>query len=251
MKSVYSTTAWLEARQKALDRDEVCQDCGTSEGLHVHHITPVREYDHPIESHDLDNLVVLCERCHPKWEGRDEVPNLLDEETKLKRSELVYGLSRDTIEAIAPDPLPRDVEKYFTSHYPQNAHRCGYCYSPLPRTCGEMLRRSKRDDDGHLCPTCGRLPHFWRNFGSGSPDTETMKERCELIAEGLSESGIYLDVDAMKAAVEAAWPKDEYFGEVALVTKFAVRMGARHSSSPVSETKFRTPCPEPSPVGPV
>ncbi|AFH22643.1 hypothetical protein OSG_eHP31_00155 [environmental Halophage eHP-31] len=251
MTSVYSTTAWLEARQKALDRDEVCQDCGTSKELHVHHITPVREFDEPLESHDLDNLVVLCERCHPKWEGRGEVPNLLDEETKLKKSELVYDLSRNTIDAIAPDPAPRDVEEYFASQYPQNPHRCGYCYSPLPRTRGEMLRRSKAGRDGHLCPSCGHLPHFWRNFDSGAPDVATMKERCELIVAGLSQNGIYLDATAMKAAVEAAWSKDEYFGEVELVTKFAIRMGARHSSSPVSEDKFRTPCPEPSPVEPV
>ena len=251
MTSVYSTSAWLDARQKVLDRDRVCQDCGSGEDLHVHHITPVREFADPLESHDLDNLVVLCQYCHPKWEGHDNVPNLLDTETSLKTSELVYDLSRDSIDAIVPEPTGRDIEEYCASHYPKNPHRCGYCYSPLPRTRGEMLRRSKREADGHLCPSCGHLPHFWRNFNSGPPNTATMKARCELIAEGLSENGIDLDVNAMKVAVETVWQKEEYFGEIELVTKFAIRMGARHSPSPVSEHKFQTPCPEPSPVAPL
>jgi len=67
--------SWYEARREALDRDgHRCQDCGTHRSNldiapHVHHITPVREFDDPNDAHDLDNLVTLCITCHAKWEG--------------------------------------------------------------------------------------------------------------------------------------------------------------------------------------
>lgn len=250
MTSVYSTSVWLDTREKALERDKVCQDCGRQNKLHVHHITPVREFDDPVDSHELDNLVVLCRRCHPKWEGSDDVPNLLDRDTRLKQSELVYDLSRDTLDNVAPEPMGEDIEAYWQSFHLSNPHRCGYCFAPLKRTRGDMLRRSKSNREGQLCSTCGHLPHFWRNFDSGAPDVQSMKERCELIALGLSEDGIYLDVDAMKTTVEVAWPKNEYFGEQEIVTQLAIRVGARHETPNVSDRSFKTPCPEPNPVNP-
>ena len=66
---------WCAARRKALERDNhTCQDCGKhAEELernpHVHHIRPVRTFDNVDNAHDLNNLVVLCGSCHPKWEG--------------------------------------------------------------------------------------------------------------------------------------------------------------------------------------
>lgn len=252
MVDIYSAQEWQSARQRALARDKVCQDCGLEEKLHVHHIKPVREFEEPLEAHSLDNLVVLCQYCHPKWEGESTAPNLLDSDTGLKNSELVYDLSRDSIVNLAPDPTAEDVAAFFASNFPAHAHRCGYCYAPLPKTRGEMLRQSKAERDNQsLCPTCGRLPHFWRNFSNGAPDTETMKTRCELMSEGLSKVGLFLNTDAMKAAVEATYPKDRFFGEVEAVSKFAVKMGAKHSESPISDSLYHIPCPEPNPATPL
>lgn len=63
---------WSQARDRARNRDRICQKCGNNGSdrrLHVHHIVPVRAFraaeDFELEdAHDLDNLVVLCSRCH-------------------------------------------------------------------------------------------------------------------------------------------------------------------------------------------
>lgn len=55
---------WPEIRKQALERDNYCQDCGAMDNLHVHHKTPVREFEDPSEAHTMDNVVVLCESCH-------------------------------------------------------------------------------------------------------------------------------------------------------------------------------------------
>ena len=62
---------WNQQRRQCLDRDDrVCQDCGATEKLHVHHIQPLRTFDEPEEANKLRNLVTLCETCHlSKWEG--------------------------------------------------------------------------------------------------------------------------------------------------------------------------------------
>lgn len=65
-------SGWSLARETVRDRDERCQHCGhdgRDRRLEVHHIEPVRRFrDDPersIESaHELDNLVLLCRRCH-------------------------------------------------------------------------------------------------------------------------------------------------------------------------------------------
>jgi 5-methylcytosine-specific restriction endonuclease McrA len=69
---------WREMRRRALERDRYeCQDCGveyavekeqTGNGLHVHHICPIRAFDEPEQANFLVNLISLCEECHQKWE---------------------------------------------------------------------------------------------------------------------------------------------------------------------------------------
>jgi hypothetical protein len=55
---------WRERRREILERDGFeCQECGDdSEGLHVHHITPVSDGG----SDDDENLRTLCPSCHRK-----------------------------------------------------------------------------------------------------------------------------------------------------------------------------------------
>jgi len=70
---------WSTAREQALERDGCCQHCGedgTEYRLGVHHIIPVRHFrlaDHTSisDAHDLGNLVVLCNHCHPKADHGD------------------------------------------------------------------------------------------------------------------------------------------------------------------------------------
>lgn len=72
---------WYEQRRKARERDgHECRACGISEPeldyeLHVHHVTPRRQFidsegnfDHE-GANRLDNLITLCQSCHPEWEG--------------------------------------------------------------------------------------------------------------------------------------------------------------------------------------
>lgn len=64
---------WLEARQKAVDRDNgTCQNCHKfiGNGIPVHHIKPFREFETEEEANVLDNLICMCQSCHMKHEPR-------------------------------------------------------------------------------------------------------------------------------------------------------------------------------------
>jgi hypothetical protein len=69
---------WQEQRQKALSRDRFsCQHCGMDNqehvsqhgnGLNVHHIVPIRQFDPAEYGNHLKNLITLCSDCHSTWE---------------------------------------------------------------------------------------------------------------------------------------------------------------------------------------
>jgi len=70
---------WYEQRRKALDRDNhTCQACGKDDTeakrIHVHHITPRRDFDDFEKANRVENLVCLCMPCHSKCEGRYHRP---------------------------------------------------------------------------------------------------------------------------------------------------------------------------------
>lgn len=51
------------------DRDNhTCQDCGSQERLHAHHIK--RWKDYPALRYDLSNGITLCSTCHERAHGR-------------------------------------------------------------------------------------------------------------------------------------------------------------------------------------
>lgn len=57
---------WQELAKKIRKRDNyICQYCGNIPSFHVHHIIPRRI---KIDNHP-DNLITLCEHCHPKVES--------------------------------------------------------------------------------------------------------------------------------------------------------------------------------------
>lgn len=47
-------------------REGRCRRCGTSRGLCLHHVAPVRMWGTPQEAHLPANTVTLCRRCHPR-----------------------------------------------------------------------------------------------------------------------------------------------------------------------------------------
>lgn len=71
-------SSWHEARAERVSKDDFqCQNCGMTRNqhkreygvdLHVHHITPLREFSQDEEPHKMDNLVTLCMACHRKAE---------------------------------------------------------------------------------------------------------------------------------------------------------------------------------------
>lgn len=86
----HSGKKWEKARKQALERyDRECANCGIThyehkqrsdlwgKGLHVHHITPAREFDDPDDAHEVENLIPLCDSCHHEAEsGRLNVEKL-------------------------------------------------------------------------------------------------------------------------------------------------------------------------------
>ena len=66
----YYGANWRKQREKTLKRDShTCQDCGSQENLHVHHVHKIRLFDNPEDANYLENLTTLCQHCHKKWEG--------------------------------------------------------------------------------------------------------------------------------------------------------------------------------------
>jgi hypothetical protein len=52
-------------RKNVLKRDEkICQNCGSNENLHVHHIKSFSK--HPESRYDVNNGITLCKQCHQK-----------------------------------------------------------------------------------------------------------------------------------------------------------------------------------------
>jgi hypothetical protein len=74
---------WQNQREKCIRRDGECRDCGISReqhietfgaDLHAHHVIPKRKFESLEAANDLGNLVTLCQKCHPKWEGVPVAP---------------------------------------------------------------------------------------------------------------------------------------------------------------------------------
>lgn len=62
----YSYRQW---RAKIIERDKVCQECGTGENLEVHHIKHFAT--NPDLRQDDNNAIVLCRSCHRKLHRRE------------------------------------------------------------------------------------------------------------------------------------------------------------------------------------
>lgn len=62
LRSTPGMNSW---KNKVKNRDKVCQCCGTSEHLEVHHVNPLSVY--PDLGTDVHNGMVLCQTCHHQY----------------------------------------------------------------------------------------------------------------------------------------------------------------------------------------
>ena len=61
-------SSWKKIRQVILKRDTICLGCGKKDGkLNVHHI------DKNWKNNNLDNLILLCNKCHGKVHSKNPV----------------------------------------------------------------------------------------------------------------------------------------------------------------------------------
>jgi len=70
-KSFYKTDGWKTTRDFVYERDGgCCQRCGKfvfGRSAHVHHKIPIKK--NPLLRLDLNNLMLLCPKCHIKEEN--------------------------------------------------------------------------------------------------------------------------------------------------------------------------------------
>lgn len=69
-KSVGRTSKeYQRYHEKILRRDKVCQCCGSSEDLEVHHPLPFKKYNSLAA--DINNGIVLCKKCHTEYHSQN------------------------------------------------------------------------------------------------------------------------------------------------------------------------------------
>jgi hypothetical protein len=75
---------WKEQRKLVLEDGPTCcytgcekEECDNGRDLHVHHLTPMAEFDSPEDSNELSNLVPVCSEHHPILERSDDQEQLI------------------------------------------------------------------------------------------------------------------------------------------------------------------------------
>lgn len=91
-------------RLRVLKRDEVCQCCGATHNLHVHHLSSYK-YDKQRRA-DTNNGIALCEECHQQFHslyGKEDKNNpvnfakFMREYAKPMQVDLDYSINEDNI----------------------------------------------------------------------------------------------------------------------------------------------------------
>jgi hypothetical protein len=237
MNTRYQSEAWEQARAATLSRDRGrCQDCGVAEDIHVHHIKPIRDFEHSDDAHFVENLVTLCESCHPKWEGVTARPNLLDAGGDVHLSELVHNLSKDTIERLLEPAGPWMLYEFYSARIAGDGSVCDFCFS------------RSQTSRGH-CAECGREMSLWKAYDHTPPDETGMKRRVGRLADALERHGIPVDYDAMQVVVRRYWSDPDWYGEIEDVTDMAAYVGIHRGHDPDEvDVGHGAICPEPSPT---
>lgn len=73
-KSFYDSDEWQYTRSLVYERERgLCQKCKRfvfGKQAHVHHIIPIK--DNPLLKEELNNLMLLCPKCHIAEENKDK-----------------------------------------------------------------------------------------------------------------------------------------------------------------------------------
>ena len=159
--------AWQEQRAKTRERDGYrCAECGAAETRNrqhdVHHRVPFRVFNYipglnrnDLEANRLDNLVLLCRRCHYRLEagvrartGMDGVAyalgNLAPLHLMCDRRDIDVAIIRPQHESVLLSHRPPAVSP--PSHEEPNAPRI-YIYERIPAGIGFSEQLYERHDE--------------------------------------------------------------------------------------------------------
>jgi len=125
--SYYDSREWKVLRDSVVNRDKyTCQECGYNKEnrekrrLSAHHIIPRKEggIDHP------ENLVTLCNKCHPKLEGNRKNPRNPEDQVFEK---VIENLSKNTLLNIVESEI-KNSDVYFDVLVWNNNSICNKCF---------------------------------------------------------------------------------------------------------------------------
>ncbi len=69
-KRIWHEKKWYNSNVSLLWGDVVCKTCGGVENLIIHHIDGNNGRNGKELNNKIENLVILCRKCHPKYHNR-------------------------------------------------------------------------------------------------------------------------------------------------------------------------------------
>lgn len=205
----YTSSRWRSVRAKVLDRDNRrCQACGRTNGLHVHHIKPAREFEEVEDAHFEANLVTLCKYCHPEWEGRDERPELASTEAGVSIQEIADRMAYSTVYRTA---LAEAVPEIYWRWLVANPGRCSACFrktgpealfpantfrevlwAAATRRGADLPEKATPDPEVSYCTECDGTSYKWR------PPAQIRSEIVQRLVSILTKSGLDVSLEALQ-----------------------------------------------------
>lgn len=183
-RGAYSGSRWRQSRRAVLSRDNRrCQDCGSEEYLHIHHVIPVREFENPEDAHYPDNLVVLCKYCHPSWEDEDSRPRLADSDAELLVREVVEELETLSHRSAMFNHAPAQLYDVLIWN---DAEICNNCHARMGLA-------------SH-CSECGRSAGSLRSETFSTRDT---MQRTHSLVDRLAEKQVPFCVNTLYGTIRA------------------------------------------------
>lgn len=153
----YYGSDWDEVREEIIeDYGSECLLCLSSENLHVHHITPLKEFDNPDLANNPENLVPLCSRCHGRVEHiqnphtRRTVDHFMEElkaEGLPDLRRVVEEITYHDLKTNNLDTCPSESCFYAVK---QTDWTCPSCGTPLSRDLSTSIRTGV-----WVCRACG------------------------------------------------------------------------------------------------
>lgn len=259
MGLAYESKQWKSARRAVIARDDGrCQACGVEDGLHVHHIEPVRNFPDPNDAHYLENLVTLCSTCHPSWEGRTSRPFLAGS-GYIDVEKLSSALAGDTVLNLLMN-IQRD--RAFDKFIIENPSVCRRCfrrvYDVSERPMSYRRRVATWISDTERWPTpdanAGYIPKqadrwgqpsgtsqkvtfcecgFLNDFGGWERDDPISREEAikfgQRVVARLEEEGVLVDEDAFFTFLKKAKDTSSVSAKDHDIFSMAVSFGIKHS----------------------